>query len=231
LKTLLLLHGALADKEQLHALMNFLKDDFSVHAISFSGHGKSLLKHDAFSMENFCNDIIDYIKSHELKHVNIFGYSMGGYAALYCARHQPGMIESIFTLATKFNWTQESATAEVKMLQPEMMEQKIPAFVETLKQRHGVEHWKDVVSQTASMMMEMGRKNPLADEDFKMIRIPVMLTRGDQDKMVSETETFHVHQLITGSQLVTLAETPHPFEKVNVSALAVMLRNFFSRKD
>jgi len=226
MKNLLLLHGALADKEQFHPLMNFLKDDFSVHAISFSGHGSFTSEPDYFSMELFSNDIIGFIKKHKLKQVNIFGYSLGGYAALYCARHHPGMIESIFTLATKFSWTQESAAAEVKMLQPEIMEQKIPVYVETLKQRHGDAHWKEVVLQTAAMMMEMGNKNPLTDDDFKKISIPVLLSRGDQDKMVTEAETAHVRQLIKGSNMITFPDTPHPFEKVNVSTLAESIRKF-----
>ncbi|MBK9228864.1 MAG: alpha/beta fold hydrolase [Ignavibacteria bacterium] len=49
---------------------------------------------------------------------NIFGYSMGGYAALYAAKKYPGVIGKIFTLGTKFEWNEESSASEVKLLSP-----------------------------------------------------------------------------------------------------------------
>jgi esterase/lipase len=36
---LVLLHGAIGSKDQLHPLANALKKDFDVHLLNFSGHG------------------------------------------------------------------------------------------------------------------------------------------------------------------------------------------------
>ena len=59
---------------------------------------------------------------------------MGGYVALYLSLHHPNQVKSIFTLATKFDWSEAATSREVKMLNPEKMEAKISDFVQTLQE-------------------------------------------------------------------------------------------------
>jgi pimeloyl-ACP methyl ester carboxylesterase len=226
LKTLLLLHGALGSKEQLNPLRELLKDDFNVFTLSFSGHGGNTVPHEKFSIELFAKDVLAFLENHHLKSTSVFGYSMGGYVALYMARNFPEKMEHIFTLATKFNWTPESATIEASMLIPEIMERKIPAFTQTLAIRHGDANWKSVVLKTAEMMKDMGAENPLADDDFTKIKQQVTLALGDSDKKVSKDETERIQRLMANSELVILKDTPHPVEKISMRMLAdeIMLR-------
>jgi pimeloyl-ACP methyl ester carboxylesterase len=51
---------------------------------------------------------------------------MGGYVALKTAVLHPGRIEAIVTLGTKFHWDPENASNEVRMLNPEKIEEKVP---------------------------------------------------------------------------------------------------------
>ena len=53
---------------------------------------------------------------------------MGGYVALQLANKHPKYVQKIITLGTKFAWDKETAAKEVKMLNPEKIEEKIPAF-------------------------------------------------------------------------------------------------------
>ena len=142
---LLLLHGALGSKAQFKPLEDRLKSSFELFTLNFSGHGGKELPDKPFSIEMFAGDILRWLDDNNISRVNFFGYSMGGYAGLYLAKHMPQRIGRIFTLGTKFEWTEESALREVKMLDAGKIMEKVPKFAEDLKARHKPQYWKAVL--------------------------------------------------------------------------------------
>ena len=113
------------------------------------------------------------------------------------------------------------------MLQPEVIEQKIPAFAETLKQRHAPQDWKLVLNKTAEMLLEMGKDNPLKLEDYTSIAQSCMIMLGDKDKRVTLEESEAVAKNLPNADLKILNDTPHPIEQVNTAILAKLLTTFF----
>lgn len=227
MKHILLLHGALGSLEQFDKLQTQLSVNFIVHTFNFSGHGGLKIPKSGFSIELFATDVLNYLDEKNISSINIFGYSMGGYVALHVAAHYPERIKSIFTLATKFDWSEASTSREVKMLNPEMMEKKIPSFVEILQEVHAPTEWKDVVQQTATMMQRLS-ENPLVENDFEKIKIPVRLAVGDRDTMVMINETEKTYRALKLSSLLVLPNTTHPIEKVDVIRLANELNLYFN---
>src|SRR4029077_13449669 len=98
---LLVLHGAIGAKDQLQPLAEKLRSHYIVHTLNFSGHGGETIPA-TFSIEGFANDVLHYLKQNNIDKINIFGYSMGGYVALYLAKHYPEKVNKAATLATKF---------------------------------------------------------------------------------------------------------------------------------
>ena len=145
---------------------------------------------------------------------------MGGYVALYLAKHHPERIHKIITLATKFKWDEVIAAKEINMLQAAKIEEKLPAFAISLQNRHAPDDWKKVLEKTAVMLFEMGKDNPLQKDDYLNIQHPALLMPGDKDKMVTLEETQEVCQTLPNGQLSILQNTPHPIELVNTTALA-----------
>ena len=86
---LILLHGAIGAKQQLEPLSNALSPQFNIHLINFPGHGGRAMPASAFSIELFASDVLGYMKENNIEQANVFGYSMGGYAAVYLAKHHP----------------------------------------------------------------------------------------------------------------------------------------------
>lgn len=107
-KTLLLLHGALGSRAQFDQLEIDLAGQYDVHSFEFSGHGHAS-NIDTMSIEHFAHELIAYIVLKFNKPVEIFGYSMGGYVALYAASQRPDLFSKITTLGTKFAWSKEQA--------------------------------------------------------------------------------------------------------------------------
>lgn len=226
MQDLLLLHGAIGSSAQLQELQSKLSNSFTVHLFDFPGHGGKELS-EQFSIAAFAESLQSFLQEKQLTSVDIFGYSMGGYVAMYLAKYHPQLINRIATLATKFEWSEEIAAKEVKMLQPEVIEQKIPAFAETLRQRHAPQDWKLVLTKTAEMLHQMGKDNPLKLEDYSPLSNRCLIMLGDKDKMVSREETEAVAKALLNAELKILTDTPHPIEQVNTITLAELLTSFF----
>lgn len=225
MRNILLLHGAIGSAAQLEGLKKRLEGGYQVHSPDFPGHGGKPGS-GRFSIPAFASYVLDYCKLNQLASVSVFGYSMGGFVALYLARHHPGIVEKIITLATKFHWDEETAGREIKMLQPEKIEQKLPQFAGILQQRHGADNWKEVLHKTADMLKELGEDNALKTQDFRELTLPCLLLLGDRDKMVSLEETASVYNHLPNAQLSILPGTPHPLEAVDMDLLAFMIRRF-----
>lgn len=224
---ILLLHGAIGTKDQFGVLQELLSADMEVHTMNFTGHGGGEISDDPFTIDMFARDIIAYLDSNHIDEVNIFGYSMGGYAALYAALNNPGRIGKIFTFATKFEWTPGIAEREVKMLDAEKMKVKVPKFAQELAKRHGEDKWETLLLKTAEMMTGLGNRNVLTAELMKQINNKVLVGIGDSDKMVSLEETIAAFRVLPNANLIVLPGTPHPIEMADSTRLAAEIKNFF----
>lgn len=226
---LVLLHGALGSKAHFSGLIPHLTDDFEVFTLDFEGHGGNLSDSE-FSIDLFSKNLVDFLVAHDMKKVAIFGYSMGGYVVLYTALRHPAYFEQIVTLGTKFDWSPEAAEKEVKMLNPEVIEEKVPRFAENLKNLHLPADWKKVMDKTATLMKNMGNHPPLTTADFAQISTPVTIGIGDADKMVTQAESKLVADALPNSTYQILPNVIHPIDQVPVEILAEYLKNELNTK-
>jgi pimeloyl-ACP methyl ester carboxylesterase len=227
---LILLHGALGSKDQLQPLATTLQNTFHVHTFNFSGHGGRAFPDIAFSIPFFAEQIEEYMRETNIEQANIFGYSMGGYAAMYLAKHNPNKVNRLVTLATKFYWDDKTASREVKMLDGKTMQEKVPAFAAQLQQRHAPNDWLLLLDKTKELLTHLGNQNTLQPEDYPSITTPSLLLLGDRDKMVTLEETVAVYKQLPNAQFGVLPGTPHALEQADLSFLAEMIGRFINEK-
>lgn len=220
---ILILHGALGSASQLGPVKSMMESSgMNVHSLNFSGHGGAAFQNN-FGIEQFADDTLQYIKSHQLKRVNIFGYSMGGYVAMWLAKQHPDLVGKIITLGTKFDWSVESATQEVKKLNAEKIFEKIPAFARILENRHAPNDWKMLLQKTAAMMMALGESPLLTKEILQTIQQPTLICLGDQDDMADRGYSEQVASFLPNGEFLLLENTPHPIEKVDLKKLLSLI--------
>ena len=228
--SLILLHGALGGKEQLNPLAEKLKNQFEVYTLNFEGHGGRSSERE-FSLDHFAENLYQFIEGEKINKPNIFGYSMGGYVALKNAIVHPDKVNRIMTLGTKFDWSPESAAREVKMLNPDVIAEKVPKFAEQLRQRHAPQDWKQVLSKTAEMMLALGNGKALQPIDFRKVNCPVLITVGSSDNMVSVEESQEIASAISNSAFEVFEGFKHPIEQVDVGMLAERIEAFMKSKN
>jgi len=223
MKTIILLHGAIGAKDQLEPLATELKQQgYNVFTLSFSGHGQTSFAAN-FGIEQFALELEQFIKENNLNKPSVFGYSMGGYVALYLARQQPALLGDIITLGTKFEWSPEIAQKEVKMLDSKTIIEKVPKFADSLQKRHG-QNWELLLQKTAEMMLSLGTKNALSLNDFTTIENKVLIGLADKDTMITLEETTAVYKQLKNGAMYMLPNTKHPIETVNVGLLMEIVK-------
>lgn len=222
---LLFLHGAVGAKDQLQPLADSLANDFEVHLLNFSGHGGEGST-EVFSIQLFAGEVLEWLREREMGSSNIFGYSMGGYVAMYLAANYPGTVNKLITLGTKYEWSENIATKEFAMLNPELIEAKVPKFAAQLQRRHSPLDWKAVLAKTANLLLAIGKQPPLQTEDYFRIKNEVLLLVGNKDLTVTLKETATVFRQLANAQLAVLPNTPHPVEAVDEQYLSFLVRKF-----
>lgn len=223
----LLLHGALGSRKQLDPLKECLSQSFAVESMDFIGHGEARAA-DRFDMHAFAMDIVGFMDRNGIARANFFGYSMGGYAALYLAQLDPHRVNRVMTLATKFQWDAASAEREASRLDPDIIEVKVPSFARQLAARHEMHGWKNVVRNTAAMMRALGGNPVVTPEVLGTIQQPVLVSVGDRDTMVSIEETVTAYRALPNGQFLVIPNTPHALDRVCTEQIGEAIKQFIT---
>ena len=226
MQNLILLHGALGHSEIFEPFKKELSKYFTVHTPLFSGHGNLGISETGITIEKYTEELKEYIAKENLNDVSILGHSMGGYVALCYALEHSENINSIMTLGTKFDWTEEQAIKESKMLNPDVIAEKVPKYAELLERQHGTK-WKQLLPAIAEMMIDLG-KNPPLKGNVAIINIPVQIMVGDKDNMVTLEESMEVYRSLPNAKLAVLPDTKHPIDKVRPDLLLNMMKDFWN---
>ncbi len=225
---IILLHGAIGAADQLQPLAAQLQGHgHEVYSFSFSGHGRIPFRHEGFGIELFADELRHFITAQQLTQPHVFGYSMGGYVALYAASRYQDLLGHIATLGTKFHWTPEVAQKESRMLDAGVIISKVPAFAKTLEARHG-DDWKILLEKTVDMMGRLGQTPLLGADQLPVLNHKIMLGLADADHTVTIDETHTVYRQLKQGSMYMLPNGRHPIETVHVTLLGQLLQAFFS---
>lgn len=222
---LILLHGALGSAQSFKNLKPLLSKDFNLIIPDLKWHGSRSASDSGFKMQDLVEDCTTVFQKENIQSANVFGFSMGGYIALSLALEKPEFFNKIMTLGSKLNWKPEQAEKETKLLNPEKIQEKVPQFAKHLKNIHG-EDWMYLCKQTANMMLDLGQNPILTTENIDAIDLPIRLSLGDQDHMVSFEETIAFYKSLSKGEFQVFPNCPHPIEKVNADILASSIREF-----
>jgi pimeloyl-ACP methyl ester carboxylesterase len=112
MKEILFLHDALGSGEQFANLDTVLAGKFKIYTFNFSGHGRRPSHQHAFTVQNFTHEVLDWMNEQYIHSIDILGYGLGGYVALWLARFYPGCFpkkrNGVNTIIEVYLWIQKS---------------------------------------------------------------------------------------------------------------------------
>jgi len=212
------LHGALGSAAQFDTLFRLLPTSANNKALNLPGHG-GLPINASYSLPLFSEALLHEIKITSRNPVRLFGYSMGGYVALYFARKYPDLVSEVVLLNSKLEWSPEIAARMQGMMNPEKIEAKAPLMAENLAAAHAPEDWKTVARQTSALLHDFGQGRGLPETAFGQIACPVRILRGENDAVVGAAECLHVLSLLKQGTYQEIRDSGHLMEQVNLMEL------------
>lgn len=210
----LLLHGALGAAKQMEGIRD-LFPNAEVKSLDFLSHGYAT--QEPLLTMDLLQEQLDYFLEEQgwTKDVICFGYSMGGYVAMLHESRKVGTFSKIYTLGTKMDWSPEGALKEVKFLDPDVIEAKVPKFKLLLESYHG-DQWRNTLGAVAHLMLNLGDAPKLTSMVLGKVGCPVYVHRGSKDKMVSAEECQQLVSDLPNASYTELEDQDHPIEMVDL---------------
>ena len=95
---ILILHGFLGSGDNWISVARKLNfEGFTVHLIDQRNHGRSYHS-DNFDYQLMSNDLLEYIKHHNIKDITLIGHSMGGKTVMKFSLEFPKLVQKLFVL-------------------------------------------------------------------------------------------------------------------------------------
>jgi len=219
LPNLILLHGSRGSTQELLPFAEQLVGACNPILPNLLGHGGRPIP-ERFTVREMALDILAQMDENGVESTYLFGYSFGGYVALYLARHAPQRIRGVCTLATKFVFdphtvdlfTHLSSVERIRNQQKDIMDQ-----------RHPGQNWDRLVSGLADLYRQLGQTPELSDDDLRGIRVPTLVISANDDQLVPWSESLRLAYRMPHGQGFTFAGKAHPLDIIPVPFLASVI--------
>ncbi len=220
-----LLHGALGSEADLAPLQQALGTLVPVIALNLSGHGGRPLP-TRLSMVEWAADVLTQLDTLGVRRAAFAGYSLGGYLALYLARHHPERVVGVMTLATKVVFDERTGRTLAHLADPLRVASRAPELSTHFAQVHAPQDWTCVAQANRQLFLDLAESPALTDDDLRAIRCPALVVSGAQDQIVSAQETERLAHLLTDGRLLLFRGQAHPLGVVPLQSLEPHLRSW-----
>jgi pimeloyl-ACP methyl ester carboxylesterase len=194
--------GGVGTPYELGALIDQLRKDHQVIAVSTRGHGRSEIGHTPLSYEQKANDMITVMRAVTKKPAAIIGFSDGAYTAYKVAAMYPESVDRVVAIGAgtlkKGFFSGEMNVADLEKLDKPFIEQQMKIMPEPERYQEFCTNYMRFWNQ-----MEVGR------DLLSMIKCPIQLIVGDEDDHAPVATVLEAHQLLPNSRLCVVPKAWH----------------------
>jgi pimeloyl-ACP methyl ester carboxylesterase len=207
-RPLILLHGNSGSKSTFTDFQLVHFSEFHTFALDSRGHGQSRSQDDAYSIEQFSEDVIRFCQAKAIPAADVIGYSDGGNIALWLACKAPELFPHLIAISpnTLVSGTTDGTLRTIRQTR------KIMAFLN----RIGF-NLKKPIMRFDLMLHDIG----LSDDDLRGIRTRVKILYAEKD-MIKEEHIQQIAGLIPQASLSKIADCTHLTIVKSEEALRVM---------
>lgn len=220
---MILLHGNGEDGTYFEKQIRFFSKKYRVIAIDTRGHGKSPRGTAPFTLEQFAEDLKNFLDEKKLRRIILLGFSDGGNIALTFALHYPEYVDRLILNGANLNpfgvipSVQLPIAAEYELCRLRRMTPKLLGGKKTVKKAAGNkmpagktagsekqpeerEKYKGSLEQKTELLGLMVKEPWIHPSELKKLKMPVLVIAGTED-MIRDGHTRRIHRAIPGSRL------------------------------
>jgi pimeloyl-ACP methyl ester carboxylesterase len=202
---LVVLHGAYMTIDAMGEVVPELAKTRQVIAVELQGHGRTADIDRPLSYEQMADDTAALLRHLGTEQADVFGYSMGGAAALQLTIRHPGLVRKLVVASASY--TSEGAHPEMLEMIPTITPEVFagsPIEEEYLRTAPNPEDFPTLVAKLKRLDME-----PFAwpQEDIRSITAPTLLIVGDSDAIRLE-HAVELFRLLGGGVMGDLVGLP-----------------------
>jgi len=242
--TVVFIHGFPFDKTIWTKQLEGLPDGVKGIAYDIRGFSESSTGHHFFSVDLFARDLISFIDNLGIETCVLCGISMGGYIALRAMEIASFRIKGLILCDT--NSVADSNEGKIKRFKS--IEQILngekedftESFIQNVFHSDTVNEKKEVVQFLREIIMRVSNNTICAaqlalasrtdtSKSLENIDIPVLILRGEDDKIISAEQTTQLASGISNSSIVTISKSGHLPNLENVTDFNSSINSFLSK--
>jgi pimeloyl-ACP methyl ester carboxylesterase len=237
-RPLLLIHGGLLTGASWQPYIAAFAALFRVITPDSRGHGHTANPTGAMSYRLMADDVAALAEALDLRKPLVCGYSDGGQVALEIGMRYPDLPQALVIGGAYSELTEASrrwvrsilGDSETPEVDPAQFERDNAKWAATLRQIHGPENWKALLTQIKPLWN--ATLNYTAD-DFLQVVAPTLLLIGDRDGFVPVEDAVTMYRLLPHAELAVLPGSDHTdfiFSHEKVALLLPLMLDFLLRQ-
>src|SRR5215217_1695325 len=204
-RPLVVLHGAYMTIETMGEIVPSLAETRQVIAVELQGHGHTADIDRPLTYEHMADDVAALLRHLGIEEPDIFGFSMGGSAALQLAIRHPEEVRKLVVASASY--TSDGMHPELLEMTPSITPEAFagsPIEEEYLRTAPNPEDFPTLVAKMKQLDLEPFAWPP---EDIRGIAAPTLLIIGDSDAIRLE-HAVDMFRLLGGGVMGDLAGLP-----------------------
>lgn len=214
---LLLLHPMGTSVYAWSRVMRQLANDYTVYALDAMGQGDSDKPKKDYTIEEFANAVVNFMKAKSIAKASIIGNSIGAVFATRVAAANPDLVEKLVLVGCPCHETENERQESRASLKDRYDENNLsfPRTMETLKQTYTQVSLEllEKVNEDLKKAGVWAYKTSLAFNnydivtDLKKIAASTLIIFGEKDRLRAKEST--IKKCVKGSELVIIPDAGH----------------------
>lgn len=221
---IIFLHGFPFDRTMWQPQMEFLSKSNRVIAYDIRGYGKSDSGTQKFTIDQFSNDLIEFMDALQIDKAVVCGLSMGGYILLNALASNPGRFKAVILSDTQCVADTEEGKAgrmkAIEQVKEKGLEEFAEGFLKKIFWTETLTHQKELTEKIRQVILNTKQETvtgtllALAERNetcstLEKIDIPVMILCGENDQVTPLEKSQMMHAKINGSVLYVIKNAGH----------------------
>lgn len=203
-KPLLLLHGYLSNKESFTSQIEYFSKYYTVYAPDLSGFGQSTPIDKAYSLDDYVNDLLFFLKDLNLNDFDVIAHSFGARLVLKSDELRKKARKIVITGGAGLK-TKKTLKYRVKVIKYKFLKRFFPNGKKILKS--GSEEYRSLSPVMKESFVKIVNEN--LDYKLKDITNEVLLVYGENDKTTPLSLAKKMRKGIKRSSLYVIKQSGH----------------------